>query len=114
MPREQKKRVGSVGAAVSDPVAERLSKHAQAHWPHCQKVLVEHRRGAMYIAAKVKGEMEPVPLCRLRALDPLGPWEFGFYSAARDKYEPSLLPSGKLFGTLEECFDCAASLYLQM
>jgi hypothetical protein len=102
-----------LGEKKNDPVAEQLSQHARAHWPQCQKVVVEHRRGSTYVAAKVKGEREPVPLCRLNAVGNLGLWEFGFYSFARDKYEPSLLPSGKPFGTLEECFDCAASLYLQ-
>jgi hypothetical protein len=110
MAEMRKKATGT--KAASDPVAAQLTQHAQAHWPQCQRVVVQNRGGAVYVAAKVKGEREPVPLCRLRG-GSMGLWDFGFYSAARDKYEASLLPSGKPFGTLEECFDCAAALYLQ-
>ncbi len=92
-----------------DEVATRLQSHAREKWPQHGDVEVRRRGGFVYVSV-CSGEEGPEPLCRLRNLAAQGEdlWEFSYYSHASEKYEPSLLPSGEPWGTLVECFDCAA------
>jgi len=49
-------------------------------------------------------------LCRLDYTGTVDCWEFGFYTYAHERYEPSFLPNGHSWGSVEDCFDCAASV----
>ncbi len=104
------------GAATKDvecgEIAERLRKHARTRWPICTEVVVKASRGAFYLAARVDGHEDPIEMCRVRELGSADLWEFGFFSAAGERYELNILPSGSPYGTLEECFDCAAIVHL--
>jgi hypothetical protein len=39
-------------------------------------------------------------------------WSFGFYTYSNEKYELSAFPTGDFWGTPEEAFQVAASVYL--
>ena len=70
-------------------------------------------RGAFaYVLAASVDYPEAEPLCRLRHTGMDDTWEFAYNSFSSERFEVSCLPSGLPFGTPEECFDCAAGLYL--
>lgn len=93
-----------------EQVVTRLRKHVAKRWPQCSDVPVKNRGGQLYISAATSdGDL---PLCRLRHVGPGDVWEFGYYSAATGRYELNLLPSGRPWGKLLECFDCAAGTHL--
>lgn len=107
---------------------ERLRRHAERRWrDRCKGVEVTFRGAHGYVGVLVrhtwfvpgtsKAEQARiratlVPLCRLRYLGQGDRWGFSFHQASRDRYEPSFMLSGSSEGTPEECFDCAAGLYL--
>ena len=95
-------------ATTADYVARRLREHAKDAWPGCEEIIVRSRGQYLYVLIRGKGVDETEPLCRLRYVGSDDQWEFSYYSNASAKYERSLLTSGKAFGTLEDCFDCAA------
>jgi hypothetical protein len=94
-----------------EAVLARLRKHTAKKWPQCSDVILRSRGGLLYVSAKTRGG-ESQALCRLRFVGPGDVWEFGFYSSATEKYEPNLLPTGRHWGRLEECFDTAAAVHL--
>jgi hypothetical protein len=53
----------------------------------------------------------PTHLCRLRYFE-LERWSVAFFTYSHEKYEPSILPSGKWIGTPEEGFDIGG-VYLE-
>ena len=55
---------------------------------------------------------EPNPLCRLRYHGGDDRWDMAFYKYSDEKYELCVLDTGKFFGTPEEGFETAASVYL--
>jgi len=54
----------------------------------------------------------PIHLCRLRYFGDQGEWGLAFYSYAHNKYETSVFPNGKFFGTLETAVETAADFHL--
>lgn len=90
----------------------RLNTHAGVRWPQVQAVEVRFRAGFAYVAAQLKDEDEPVPLCRLRFTGALHTWGFALYLASTGKYEDNFLPSGLPAGSPEDCLTCAGDLYL--
>ena len=54
----------------------------------------------------------PIHLYRIEYLGKRDEWGFAFYKYSDEKYEVSILPSVSFTGTPEECFDCAANVYL--
>ena len=96
----------------SADVAGRLQRHAQTAWPDCGEIVVRQR--GQYVYVSVRADQDSVdPLCRLRYTGSGDLWEFGYHSHASGKYEISMLPSGRPYGTPEECFDCAAQTHVQ-
>ncbi len=90
----------------------RLTVHARTLWPQVESVQVRFRAGFAYVAVELKGEDEPVPLCRLRFTGALHTWGFALYLASSGKYEDNFLPSGLPAGSPEDCITCAGALYL--
>ena len=54
----------------------------------------------------------PIHLCRLRYFGDEDEWGLAFYSYAHNKYETSVFPNGKFFGTLEMAVETAADFHL--
>ncbi len=70
------------------------------HWPESKEEFLERLRNT------------PLHLCRLRYFGDEERWGFAFYTYSNETYELSILPSGDFYGTPEEAFDTAASVYL--
>jgi len=66
-----------------------------------------HRRGESEAGRYAR---PPLPHRVLRKEGP--EWGFAFYKYSDEKFEVSVLPTGFFAGTPEECFDCAAMVYL--
>jgi hypothetical protein len=105
-------------AAVPDPVREalvdRLERHVEAVWKdRCRGIAVRFRNEYAYVEAQPVEEGDPpVRLGRLEYLGKEDEWAFAFYKYSDERYEPCILPNGSFTGTPEECFDCAANVYL--
>ena len=69
-------------------------------WPETREEALERLRNT------------PTHLCRLRYFGNEEGWGFAFYTYSNEKYELSVFPSGGFFGTPEEAFHTAASVYL--
>jgi hypothetical protein len=54
----------------------------------------------------------PMHLCRLRYFAGQQRWTVAFYTYSHERYEPTMFPSGDIFGTPEEGFDLGA-IYLR-
>jgi len=54
----------------------------------------------------------PTHLCRLRYFGDKDEWGLAFYSYAHNKYETSVFPNGKFFGTPELAIETSADFYL--
>jgi len=111
-------------------VTERLQRHVSEHWrDRCRELSLRLRGPFDYLDAfsarekprpafRTPEEWEgvlkiPTHLCRPRYTGTADLWEFAFYAYSSESYKPSFLPSGRFEGTPEECFDCAAAVYLQ-
>ena len=90
----------------------RLTAHARTRWPQVESIGVRFRVGFAYVDAQLKGEDDPVPLCRLRFTGALHTWGFALYLASSGKYDDNFLPSGLPAGSPEDCLTCAGDLYL--
>lgn len=106
----------------------RLEEHAAGEWKReCRSVVVRFRGVYAYVDAypvrhdypsgiieeeKARLDATPVHLCRLEYFGRKDEWGFAFYKYSDEKYEVSILPSISFTGTPEECFDCAAMVYL--
>ena len=54
----------------------------------------------------------PTHLCRLRYYGDKDDWGLAFFSYAHNKYETSVFPNGKFFGTPEKAVEAAAGFHL--
>ncbi|MSP14738.1 MAG: hypothetical protein EXR62_17490 [Chloroflexi bacterium] len=54
----------------------------------------------------------PTHLCRLRYFGNEEEWGFAFYTYSGERYELSVFPSGKFFGSPEDAFHLSAKAYL--
>jgi hypothetical protein len=90
---------------------QRLTRHAESHWPAMTAVNVRHRGVFAYIDGQLPGGVTLL-LCRLRYNGSASIWGFAIYLASRDGYEDNFLPSGLPAGSPEEALDCACGLYL--
>lgn len=128
--RKPKKRwrLASIPEPVRADLKRRLEAHAAVHWKaRCRKVQVRFRGIFAYVDAlpvrhffmpgltaeqRAQIEATPTHLCRLRYQGRPDSWGFAFYKYSDERYEDSFLPNGSFNGTPEECFDCAANVYL--
>jgi hypothetical protein len=99
-------------AAAAKAVVSRLEAHVKANWPQCDKFDVRTKGQFVYVLAGTVDDEEAEPLCRLGYTGSVEQWAFAYFSYSNEKYEPSFLDTGSPYGSPEECFDCAAALYL--
>lgn len=105
--------MAAIPAAERDRLTSRLETHAADRYSEeCQEVRVRFRGEHAYVAA-VDAAGDEVKLCRLSWLESGDVWRFAFYQYSREGYEPSVLPTGLPIGSPEDCFDCAAIMYLR-
>jgi hypothetical protein len=90
---------------------QRVTAHAEQHWPALAAVHVRYRGAFAYLDAHLP-DGTTTALCRLRYHGSAHLWGFAIYLASRDGYQDSTLPSGNPVGTAEEALDCACGLYL--
>lgn len=90
---------------------QRLTRHAESHWPALDAVNVRYRGVFAYIDGQLADGVT-LPLCRLRYSGSASIWGFAIYLASRDGYEDNFLPNGLPAGSPEEALDCACGLYL--
>ena len=121
--------------AVRTRIAERITRYAQAHYAGKFTRLDIRFRGVFcYIDAyteppepspdllKATGETceqylerlraTPLHLCRLRYFGDEEAWGLAFYTYSHERYELSVFPSGRFYGTVEEGFSVGA-VYLE-
>ena len=112
-PPETHPQVSSIAPPESTKTSlrQRLTAHAQTHWPELADLDIRHRGGFAYLTGKLH-DGTTIPLCRLRYNGSATLWGFAIYLASKDGYEDSFLPSGLPAGTPQEALDCACGLYL--
>src|SRR6266536_5610234 len=98
----------AIPASTKSSVTLRLLDHAETHWPQLKRVEVTYRGAFAYISG-VLADGEQIPLCRLRYGGSAHSFGFAIYSAARDRYEDSVLRTGFPGGTPQEALDTACS-----
>ncbi len=85
--------------AYTDPELS-LVEQWPADFPETREAHIERMRNT------------PTHLCRLRYFGHEDQWGLAFYSYAHDKYETSVFPDGKFFGTPEMAVETAADFHL--
>ncbi len=105
----------------------RIKRHAAKSWAgHYLEINISYRGLFAYISSTrniekfelrrsgTKTIVDTTKLCRLKYTGNQKRWLFAFFKYSDEKYEPSYLPGTVSFsGTPEQCFDCAAGVYLQ-
>jgi hypothetical protein len=120
-----------IPSAVQAQTRERVLAHAAAHYAGSfTRIDVRFRGAFCYIDAyrepdpptsdllDTLGETRaqyyerlrnvPIHLCRLRYFSGHQRWSVAFYTYSHERYEPTLFPTGDVFGTPEEGFDLGA------
>lgn len=120
---------------VRSRVTERIERYAEEHYAGAYTRLGIRFRGQFcYIDAyiepdepspkllEIRGETReeylefmrnlPTHLCRLRFFGKEDAWGLAFYTYSHERYELSVFPSGKFYGTPEEAFGVGA-MYLR-
>jgi hypothetical protein len=93
-----------------DKIRNRLEAYAASRpWNASHKIHLRFRGQFCYVA-EVESDGSFSPLCRL-CYSGNGLWSSAFYKYSNDRYEPCILPSGALTGSLEEAFS-VCELYL--
>ena len=110
-PARHNEAVAAIPQSTRDSITVRLLDHAEAHWPQLTRVKVTYRGAFGYITGVLR-DGQNILLCRLRYGGSAHSFGFAIYSAAHDRYQDSVLPSGYPAGTAEEALDCACGLYL--
>ncbi|MDQ2877280.1 MAG: hypothetical protein M3Y33_21695 [Actinomycetota bacterium] len=101
----------SIPKSTRSSVTWRLMLHADEHWPQLEKVQVTCRGAFAWTAGILPGG-EKIPLFRLRYGGSAHSFGFAIYSAARDRYEDTLLITGLPTGTPQEALDTACTVHL--
>ena len=101
----------AIPESTRDSITWRLILHAEKNWPQLDKVQVTYRSSFAYVAGVLPGG-EQIPLCRLRYGGSAHSFGFAIYSAARERYEDSLLRTGLPTGTPQEALDTACTVHL--
>lgn len=122
--------IGKILLDIRERLKARLTAHAAKKWAKsCGEGILRFRREFAYVDVSErvfyrhprrlsdgrnrKIEAIPTRLCRLRYLGSMNRWEFAFYKYSDECYALCYLRSGRFEGTPEECFDCAANVYLR-
>jgi hypothetical protein len=101
----------AISQSTRDSITWRLILHAEKNWPQLDKVQVTCRGGFAY-AAGVLPAGDTLPLFRLRYGGSAHSFGFAIYSAARDRYEDTILLTGYPTGTPQEALDTACTVHL--
>ena len=101
----------AIPASTKSSVTLRLLDHAEQNWPRLDRVEVTYRGAFAYVSGVLPGG-ERIPLCRLRYGGSAHSFGFAIYSAARDRYEDSVLRTGLPAGTPQEALDTACMIHL--
>jgi hypothetical protein len=104
-------RMPAIPASTRSSITLRLLDHAGKHWPQLKKVQVTCRASFAYVAGVLPGG-EQIPLFRLRYGGSAHSFGFAIYSAARERYEDTLLLTGLPAGTPQEALDTACTIHL--
>src|SRR5712691_543007 len=89
----------------------RLLDHAGKNWPQLAKVRARYH-GSFACITGVLRDGEQIPLCRLRYGGSAHSFGFAIYSAARERYQDSVLRTGLPAGTPQEALDTACTIHL--
>ena len=101
----------AIPASTKSSITLRLLDHAEQHWPQLARVEATYRGGFAYISG-VLADGERIPLCRLRYGGSAHSFGFAIYTAARDRYEDSVLLTGLPAGTPQQALDTACTIHL--
>jgi hypothetical protein len=101
----------AIPGSTKSSITLRPLAHAGQNWPQLQKVEVTYR-GAFGYVTGVLPDGEKIPLCRLRYGGSAHSFGFAIYSAARDRYEDSVLLTGFPAGTPQDALDTACTIHL--
>ncbi|HEY6315468.1 MAG TPA: hypothetical protein VIY52_32325 [Streptosporangiaceae bacterium] len=101
------------GPQTRAAVTRRIIAHVTHGWPRLGEPIVRHRGQFCYVAARLPGEREPMPILRLRYQGSADRWAIGIYLASSDRYTEAELPTsfGPQTGTPEEGVDDTFILY---
>ncbi|WP_280685939.1 hypothetical protein [Kitasatospora sp. MAA19] len=80
-------------------------------WPQMEQLHVR-RHGAFACVKAELADGERGKLTRLRYTGAVGRWGFTPYYASSDRYEDSLVPTGRPMGAAADALDCACRLHL--
>ncbi|MFB8038630.1 hypothetical protein ACFC5Z_38130 [Streptomyces sp. NPDC056004] len=80
-------------------------------WPQLEQLHVRHHRAFACVKAEL-ADGERGKLMRLRYTGAVGRWGFAPYYASSDRYEDSLVPTGRPMGAAADALDCACRLHL--
>jgi hypothetical protein len=80
--------------STRDTIIVRLLDHADSHWPQLTTLQARYHGSFAYITGVLPGG-EQVPLFRLRYGGSAHSFGFAIYSAARHRYEDTLLRTGQ-------------------
>lgn len=103
--------MAAIPQSTRDTVTLRLLDHAGKHWPQLKRVQTTYRGAFAYVTG-VQRDGEEIPLFRLRYGGSAHSFGFAIYSAARDRYEDSVLRTGLPTGTPQEALDTACTIHL--
>lgn len=119
---------GPIPESIREALKGRLLRHVSRRWKdRIGKVFLRFHGAYVYIAALERQKRNlnalrivryaqpdevPVELCRLGYLGGLEEWEYAFYKYSDQRYEPSVVASGRFTATPEQCFDTSAGVYL--
>src|SRR5260370_9063943 len=90
--------MAAIPESTRDSITVRLLDHAEAHWPQLTRVQVTYRGAFGYVTGVLR-DGEHLPLCRLRYGGSAHSFGFAIYSAAHDRYQDAILPTGLPLGT---------------
>jgi hypothetical protein len=103
--------MAAIPESTRNSITLRLLDHAERHWPQLTRVQVTYRGAFGYVTGILR-DGEYIPLCRLRYGGSAHSFGFAIYSAARDRYEDSVLRTGFPAGTPQEALDTACTIHL--
>ncbi len=110
-PARHNEAIPAIPASTKSSITLRLLDHAETHWPQLKRVEVTYRGAFAYISG-ILADGEQIPLCRLRYGGSAHSFGFAIYSAARDRYQDSVLRTGFPAGTPQEALDTACTIHL--
>jgi hypothetical protein len=101
----------AIPESTRNSLNHRLYTHAKDNWPQLADLQVHYRANLAYVTG-VLPDGERLPLCRLRYGGSAHSFGFAIYSAAKDRYEDSVLLTGLTSGSPQDALDTACTIHL--